>query len=81
MIVYAFYNIFYSGDLERKYRAKISEIELRRTEVQRINDEFEQRMKQKEEETFNLNKELADLALTINMEVKKELEQNHSNTM
>ncbi|XP_038060810.1 trichohyalin-like [Patiria miniata] len=60
------------GDLERKYRAKVSEIELRRAEVQKLSEEFTDRMKTKEEETFALNKELADIALTINMEAQKQ---------
>ncbi|XP_022112149.1 trichohyalin-like [Acanthaster planci] len=60
------------GDLERKYRAKIAEIELRRAEVQKLSEEFTDRMKTKEEETFALNKELAEIALTINMEAQKQ---------
>ncbi|XP_071808859.1 uncharacterized protein [Asterias amurensis] len=60
------------GDLERRYRTKMSEIELRRSEVQKLSEEFTDRMKTKEEETFRLNKELADIALTINMEAQKQ---------
>ncbi|XP_002735399.1 uncharacterized protein LOC100377077 [Saccoglossus kowalevskii] len=60
-----------TGDLQRKYRRTATEIELRRTEVQRLNDEFTQKMKQKEEETFRLKKELAELALALNMETIK----------
>ena len=50
----------------------MSEIELRRSEVQKLSEEFTDRMKTKEEETFKLNKELADIALTINMEAQKQ---------
>ncbi|XP_077999238.1 uncharacterized protein LOC144452101 [Glandiceps talaboti] len=60
-----------SGDLERNYKRTISEIELRRIEVQRLNEEFTQKMKQKEDETFRLKKELAELALALNMEAGK----------
>eukprot|EP00057_Strongylocentrotus_purpuratus_P008530 XP_011663004.1 PREDICTED: RNA-binding protein 25 [Strongylocentrotus purpuratus] len=59
------------GDLERKYRAKMDEIELRRIEVQKLSEEFTKRMVLKEEETHRLNNELTDLALNINMEIKK----------
>ncbi|XP_070544215.1 trichohyalin-like [Ptychodera flava] len=60
-----------SGDLERNYKRTLTEIELRRKEVERLNDEFSQKMKQKEEETFRLKKELAELALALNMETAK----------
>ncbi|PIK39476.1 hypothetical protein BSL78_23683, partial [Apostichopus japonicus] len=66
------------GDMERKYRAKMSQIELRRAEVQKMSEQFEQSMKRKEEETSRLNQELAELALTISMEVKKKREQDHN---
>ncbi|XP_071507670.1 uncharacterized protein [Diadema antillarum] len=59
------------GDLERKYRAKVDEIELRRVEVQKLSEEFSKKMLLKEEETHRLNSELTDLALNINMELKK----------
>ncbi|KAJ8022899.1 hypothetical protein HOLleu_37924 [Holothuria leucospilota] len=68
------------GDLERKYRAKMSEIELRRAEVQKLSEQFEKSMQLKEEETSALNKELTELALTISMEVKKKREQDHNVT-
>ena len=62
-----------SGDLERKYRAKMSEIELRRSEVNRLNEEYLQKMKVKESETYNLNKELSEIALALNMEAQKQV--------
>ncbi|XP_033125100.1 trichohyalin-like [Anneissia japonica] len=59
------------GDLERKYRAKIAEIEMRRTEVMRLNEEYTKKLKMKEEETFKLNRDLAEIALAVNMEAQK----------
>ncbi|XP_071952628.1 uncharacterized protein [Antedon mediterranea] len=59
------------GDLERKYRAKIAEIEVRRSEVMRLNEEYTKKLEMKEEETFKLNRELAEIALAVNMEAQK----------
>ena len=67
------YTFHCSGDLERKYRAKMSEIELRRSEVNRLNEEYLQKMKLKESESYKLNKELAELALALNMEAQKQV--------
>ncbi|XP_050408547.1 trichohyalin isoform X2 [Patella vulgata] len=58
-------------DLARKYKTKVSEIELKRTEMLRLNQEFENKLKLKEEEQFRLKQEAADLALSLNMEAQK----------
>lgn len=39
---------FYRTDLARKYRTKMSEIELKRVEVMRLSTEFEAKLRQKE---------------------------------
>ena len=51
----------------------MSEIELRRSEVNRLNEEYLQKMKLKESESYKLNKELAELALALNMEAQKQV--------
>ncbi|ESO98036.1 hypothetical protein LOTGIDRAFT_239135 [Lottia gigantea] len=58
-------------DLARKYRSKLSEIELKRTEVNRLNEEYENKLKLKENEEFRLKQEAAALALSLNMETVK----------
>ncbi|KAL5018192.1 hypothetical protein ScPMuIL_003914 [Solemya velum] len=58
-------------DLARKYRTKMSEIELKRVEVMRLSTEFEAKLRQKEEEEFRLKQELGELAIALNMEVQK----------
>ncbi|XP_064594528.1 calponin homology domain-containing protein DDB_G0272472-like [Liolophura sinensis] len=58
-------------ELRRKYQTKKSELELKRVERARISQEFETKMKTKEEEEYKLQKELADLAIGLNMEVLK----------
>ena len=51
----------------------MSEIELRRSEVNRLNEEYLQKMKLKESESYKLNQELAELALALNMEAQKQV--------
>ncbi|XP_052240434.1 trichohyalin-like isoform X2 [Dreissena polymorpha] len=60
-----------ASDLARTYKAKMSEMELRQVELLRINQEFEAKMRQKEQEQFQLKQELADLAIALNMEAQK----------
>ena len=60
-----------SNELARQYRTKMSELELRRIELQRLTEEFDARMRRKEEEQFKLKQELADLAISLNMEAQK----------
>ena len=38
----------FRNDLARQYRTKVSELELRRIELNRINEEFEAKMRRKE---------------------------------
>ncbi|XP_052069048.1 trichohyalin-like [Mytilus californianus] len=59
------------SDTARKYKAKMSEIELKRIELMRLNQEYESKMRSKEEEEHRLQQELTDLAITLNMEAQK----------
>ncbi|WAQ97597.1 hypothetical protein MAR_030287 [Mya arenaria] len=59
------------SDLARTYKSKMSEMELRQIELTRINQEFETKMRQKEQEKHRLKQELAELAIALNMEAQK----------
>ncbi|XP_061168161.1 trichohyalin-like isoform X2 [Saccostrea echinata] len=59
------------SDLSRQYKAKMSELELKRMDVMRMSSDYETKMKKKEEEQFRLKQELADLAIKLNMEAQK----------
>ncbi|KAK3090170.1 hypothetical protein FSP39_009693 [Pinctada imbricata] len=60
-----------TSDLERRYKMKMGEMELKRAEVARMSQDFESRMKRKEEEQYKLKQELADLSIKLNMEAQK----------
>jgi len=60
-----------TGDLQRQYRMKVTELEMRKDQIQRLTREFEDKLKKKENETSSLAKELAELAITMNMESMK----------
>ena len=65
------YNFLLRNELARQYRTKMSELELRRIELQRLTEEFDSKMRRKEEEQFKLKAELAELAISLNMEAQK----------
>ncbi|CAH1793579.1 unnamed protein product [Owenia fusiformis] len=67
-----------TSDLARQYRTKKSEIELKRIEADRISQEFETKMRQKEAEQFKLKQELAELAIGLNMESMKGRTEDHT---
>lgn len=58
-------------DLSRQYQQKMSALELKRVEVMRLNQDFESRMRAKEEEQHKLKNELAELAISLNMVAQK----------
>ena len=64
-------NEVHKSDIARKYKAKKSEIELKRTELMRLNQEYETKMRSKEEEEHRLQQELTELAINLNMEAQK----------
>ncbi|KAK7111931.1 trichohyalin-like isoform X2 [Littorina saxatilis] len=59
------------NDLARQYQHKLSALELKRVEVMRLSQDFESRMRNKEEEQHRLKNELAELAITLNMVAQK----------
>jgi hypothetical protein len=66
-------------DLARKYRTKMTALELKRTEIDLLNKEFTSKIQSKEQEQYHLKQELAELAIALNMEAHKgqELTQEH----
>ncbi|KAK2189689.1 hypothetical protein NP493_99g01034 [Ridgeia piscesae] len=60
-----------TSNMARKYRTKLGDLELNKTEVDTLSKEFETKLRAKEAENFKLQQELADLALTLNMEAQK----------
>nr|XP_009858220.1 major antigen-like [Ciona intestinalis] len=64
-------NVLLVTDAERQYRAKLTELELRKDQMQKLTREFEDRLKRKETERYNLAKELSNLAIQMNMESMK----------
>ncbi|KAK3760560.1 hypothetical protein RRG08_022843 [Elysia crispata] len=68
------------SEMERQYNAKRAAIELKRAEVMRLSQDFESRMRQKEEEQHKLKQELAELAITLNMEAQKARVQTHDHS-
>ncbi|XP_041363124.1 golgin subfamily A member 6-like protein 6 [Gigantopelta aegis] len=59
------------NDLCHQFETKAEAIELKQLEVMRLSQEFENQMRLKEEEKFQLMKELGDLAIALNMEAQK----------
>lgn len=44
---------------------------MRKEEIAKISNDFEQKLKRKENETYNLTKQLSELAIEMNMEAIK----------
>ncbi|XP_067672325.1 trichohyalin-like [Haliotis asinina] len=57
--------------IAREYQTKLSELELKRVELSRFSQEFETKLREKEVEQYKLKQELAELAITLNMEAQK----------
>lgn len=49
----------------------MDQLELRQTELNTLQSDFENRIRRKEEEELRLKKELAEIALALNMEAVK----------
>eukprot|EP00112_Aurelia_sp_Birch-Aquarium-sp1_P024018 Seg74.4 transcript_id=Seg74.4/GoldUCD/mRNA.D3Y31 product="hypothetical protein" protein_id=Seg74.4/GoldUCD/D3Y31 len=60
------------NSMEVQYERIADEIKKRRIEVDSMTREFESKMKMKEEEEYKLRKQLAEVAITINMESQKQ---------
>lgn len=59
------------NDLSRQYKLKMNELDLRQIELNTLQSEFEQKIRRKEEEEARVKKELAEIALALNMETVK----------
>jgi len=59
------------NDLSRQYKLKMNELDLRQIELNTLQSEFEQKIRRKEEEEVRVKKELAEIALALNMETVK----------
>lgn len=59
------------NDLSRQYKTKMSELDLKQTEINGLQSDFEQKLRRKEEEETRLKKELAEIAIALNMEAVK----------
>jgi hypothetical protein len=59
------------NDLSRQYRLKMNELDLKKSELNNIQSEFEQKLRRKEEEETRIKKELAEIALALNLETIK----------
>ena len=49
----------------------MNELDLKHTELNRIQNDFEEKIRSKEEEEARIKREIAEIALALNMETKK----------
>lgn len=59
------------NDLSRQYKLKMDQLDIKKSELNNIQGEYESRIRRKEEEEMRLKKELAEIALALNMEAVK----------
>ena len=64
-------NVLVITEAEQQYRAKLTELELKKSQIQNLTHQFEEQLKRKETETRNLAKELSNLAIRMNMDAMK----------
>lgn len=64
-------NVLIVTDAERQYRSKLTELELRKSQIRKMTQEFEDKLRKKENETFHLAKDLSNLAMQMNLESLK----------
>ncbi|CAK8692184.1 uncharacterized protein LOC143463287 [Clavelina lepadiformis] len=64
-------NVLVTTMAERQYRRTFTELELRKDQIRKMTEEFENKLKRKENETHNLAKELANLSIQMNMDSMK----------
>ena len=57
------------------YQTLCQSLDVKQAEVQRLTKEFEEKIRRKEEEQFELQKRLADVAISVNMEASKRRQQ------
>lgn len=59
------------NDLSRQYKLKMNELEIKKTELNTLHNDFEQKIRRKEEDEAKIKKEIAEIALALNMEAVK----------
>ena len=59
------------NDLSRQYKLKMNELDLKKNELSTLHNDFESRIRRKEEEEARVKKEIAEIALALNMETIK----------
>lgn len=59
------------NDLSRQYAIKKGELDLKQNELATLHNDFESRIRRKEEEEARVKKEIAEIALALNMETIK----------
>lgn len=59
------------NDLSRQYQLKMSELDLKEKELTVLQSDYENKIRRKEEEEARVKKELAEIALALNMETIK----------
>lgn len=57
------------------YKTLCQAVDLKQSEIQRLTTDFEEKIRRKEEEQFELQKRLTDVAITLNMEAQKRRQQ------
>jgi len=56
---------------QRRYKCKVSELEMRKEQVEKLTNDFEAKLKRHEAEANGIAQELATLAISMNMEAMK----------
>ena len=60
-----------SNEMSWRYKNLMELLERKRTEMEKLSQEFETHVRVKEEEQHKVKQELASLAITMNMEAQK----------
>ena len=60
-----------SNEMSWRYKNLMELLERKRTEMEKLSQEFETHVRAKEEEQHKVKEELASLAITMNMEAQK----------
>jgi len=67
-----------SSSLARRYVDKMNELKVKKSELDRLNSDYESKIHRKEEEQLKIKQELADMAISLNMETLKGMEQKQA---
>ena len=59
------------NDLSRQYKVKRLELELKKSELKSLHTDYEQMIRRKEQDEAKIKKEIAEIALALNMETVK----------